>query len=231
LRKLATISKSACPPWQPDTRSRQTGANDLPTSSAHASYTTPRDTIRSAELTVLFSDVRDFTSIAEQMPAAALAELINDYLSIMTDIIRQYRGTLDKYIGDAVVAFWGAPLADPLHARNAVAAALAMQAVLPELNRRLAGHGWPALHIGIGINTGSMVVGDLGSRHRRAYTVLGDAVNLASRLQGLSAQYAAGVIIGESTRLAIADWPCRLLDRVVVRGRSASVSIYEPLDG
>jgi adenylate cyclase len=184
---------------------------------------------RSAELTVLFADVRGFTTLAEQMPPDELAHLMNDYLSAMTDVIRQHRGTLDKYIGDAIVAFWGAPLADPEHARHAVAAGLAMQVALAGVNQRFAARGWPALRIGIGINTGTMVVGDMGSRHRRAYTVLGDAVNLASRLQGLSAQYGAGVIIGQATRQAIGDWRCRQLDYLAVRGRTAPLAIYEPL--
>jgi len=184
---------------------------------------------RSAELTVLFADIRGFTTIAEQMPADELATMMNDYLSAMTDVIRAHRGTLDKYVGDAIVAFWGAPVADPLHARHAVAAGLAMQAALPALNRLLAVRGWPPLRIGIGINSGVMVVGDMGSRHRRAYTVLGDAVNLAARLQGLSAHYEAGVIVGEATRQQLGDWPCRELDRVAVRGRAARVTIHEPL--
>lgn len=184
---------------------------------------------RSAELTVLFADVRGFTTLAETLPPDELAQLMNDYLSAMTDVIRAYRGTLDKYVGDAIVAFWGAPLADPQHARHAVEAALAMQAALSGVNRHFASRGWPALQVGIGINTGTMVVGDMGSRHRRAYTVLGDAVNLASRIQGLSAQYAAGVIIGEATRQALGDWRCRRLGHAAVRGRSAPVAIYEPL--
>ncbi|HRE87137.1 MAG TPA: adenylate/guanylate cyclase domain-containing protein [Accumulibacter sp.] len=186
---------------------------------------------RSAELSVLFADVRGFTTLAETLPPGELAQLMNDYLSAMTDVIRAHRGTLDKYIGDAVVAFWGAPVADAQHAQHAVAAGLAMQAALPLVNREFAARGWPALRIGIGINSGSMVVGDMGSRHRRAYTVLGDAVNLASRLQALSGDYGAGVIIGEATRRALGDWPCRELDRVTVRGRTAPVAIHEPLAG
>lgn len=184
---------------------------------------------RSAELTVLFADVRGFTTLAESMPPDDLARLMNDYLSEMTDIIRSHRGTLDKYIGDAIVAFWGAPLDDAQHARHAVEAGLAMQHALRTVNRRFVARGWPALRIGIGINSGAMVVGDMGSRHRRSYTVLGDAVNLASRIQSLSDQYQAGVIIGEATFQAIGDWHCRPLGLVAVRGRTAPVVLYEAL--
>ncbi len=184
---------------------------------------------RSAELTVLFADVRSFTTLAESMPPDDLARLMNDYLSEMTDIIRSHRGTLDKYIGDAIVAFWGAPLEDAEHARHAVEAGLAMQRALREVNRRFVARGWPALRIGIGINSGAMVVGDMGSRHRRSYTVLGDAVNLASRIQSLSDRYGAGVIIGEATFRALGDWRCRPLGLVAVRGRTAPVALYEAL--
>lgn len=184
---------------------------------------------RSSEMTVLFADVRGFTTLAEGMPPDELARLMNDYFSVMTDIIRAHRSTLDKYVGDALVAFWGAPLADAQHARHAVEAGLAMQAALIGVNQRFASRAWPSLRVGIGINTGTMVVGDMGSRHRRSYTVLGDAVNLASRLEGLSAQYGAGVIIGEATYQALGEWRCRQLDRVTVRGRTTPVAIYEPL--
>jgi adenylate cyclase len=185
---------------------------------------------RRAELTVLFSDIRGFTSLSEGLPPDRLAALINEYLGTMTGIVRQRRGTLDKYIGDAIMAFWGAPLADPDHARNAVLCALDMQAALPDLNRRLAAKGWPPLQIGIGINTGPMTVGDMGSSVRKAYTVLGDAVNLGSRLEGLTKHYGVGIIVGEETReLAKLGLVFRELDRVRVRGKEAPVAIYEPL--
>jgi adenylate cyclase len=185
---------------------------------------------RRAELTVLFSDIRGFTSLSERMPPDRLAALINEYLGTMTDIVRQRRGTLDKYIGDAIMAFWGAPMADPDHARNAVLCALDMQAALPELNQRLAAKGWPPLQIGIGVNTGPMTVGDMGSAVRKAYTVLGDAVNLGSRLEGLTKHYGVGIIVGEDTReLAKLGLVFRELDRVRVRGKEAPVAIYEPL--
>jgi len=185
---------------------------------------------RSAELTVLFADVRGFTTFSEQLTPPDLAALMNRYLSVMTDIVREHRGTLDKYIGDALMAFWGAPLDDAEHAQHAVQAALAMQAALPALNTEFAARGWPLIRITIGINTGTMVVGDMGSRHRRAYTVLGDAVNVAARLQELSGKLESPVVIGETTReQLLPGWPCREIDRVTVRGRATAMTIFQPL--
>ena len=191
---------------------------------------------RTAELTVLFADVRDFTRLAEQLPAADLAAWLNAYLGSMTTVVRDQLGTLDKYIGDALMAFWGAPIATPDHARQAVLAALAMQEALPALNADFAARGWPPVRIGIGLNTGPMVVGDLGSPLRKAYTVVGDAVNLAARLEGLAPRYGVGVVVGEATQAAVASLPgsaeClgwRELDRVRVKGREQALTIYEPL--
>ena len=184
---------------------------------------------RAAELTILFSDVRGFTTFSEKLAPTELAELMNRYLSVMTDIVRQHRGTLDKYIGDAVMAFWGAPLPDPAHAEHAVRAALAMQAALPALNAEFAARGWPPIRVTIGVNTGSVVVGDMGSVHRRAYTVMGDSVNVASRLQELSGKLESPVVIGEATRAALPPgWTCRELDRVQIRGRAAPMTVYAP---
>ncbi len=143
---------------------------------------------RRAELTVLFSDVRGFTTISEGLQPEQLAQLMNEYLGAMTEVIRRERGTLDKYIGDAIMAFWGAPVADPEHARRAVVAALEMQRRLTEVNRGLTAKGWPELKIGIGVNTGPMIVGDMGSPVRKAYTVMGDTVNLGARLEGITKQ-------------------------------------------
>lgn len=185
---------------------------------------------RKAELTVLFSDVRGFTTISEGLQPDQLATLMNEYLGAMTEVIRHRRGTLDKYIGDAIMAFWGAPVADPEHARHAVLTALEMQARLPELNRALAAKGWPELKIGVGVNTGSMTVGDMGSPVRQSYTVMGDAVNLGSRLEGITKQYGVGIIIGESTREKLGkEFVLRELDRVRVKGKADPVGIYEPL--
>lgn len=184
---------------------------------------------RRAELTVLFSDVRGFTTIAETLDPEDLARWMNEYLGAMTDVIRAHRGTLDKYIGDAIMAFWGAPLADVQHAGLAVQAAMKMQAALAPLNAALAQRDQPAIRIGIGINTGPMTVGDMGSDVRRAYTVMGDAVNLAARLEGLSKHYGAGIVVGEATRAHSPDIVYRELDRVRVKGKREAVAIYEPV--
>lgn len=185
---------------------------------------------RSAVLTVLFSDVRGFTTFSEKLAPPELAALMNRYFSVMTGIVRRHRGTLDKYVGDALMAFWGAPLEDPAHALNAVNAALEMQAALKPLNEEFAQRGWPPIRITIGINTGPMVVGDMGSKDRRAYTVLGDAVNVAARLQELSGKLECPVVIGEATANALPpDFRRRALDEVTLRGRSTPLAIFEPL--
>jgi len=185
---------------------------------------------RKAELTVLFSDVRGFTTISEGLAPDELATLMNEYLGAMTEVIRGHKGTLDKYIGDAIMAFWGAPVEDVLHARRAVESALEMHKALHELNKDLVARGWPELKIGVGINTGIMTVGDMGSPVRKAYTVMGDAVNLGSRLEGITKQYGVGTIAGESTRLLLKDEVVfRELDRVRVKGKEEPVGIYEPV--
>ncbi|GAB4213697.1 MAG: adenylate/guanylate cyclase domain-containing protein [Rhodoferax sp.] len=184
---------------------------------------------RSAELTVLFSDIRGFTTVSERMPAPELAAMMNAYLGAMTAVIQRHHGTLDKYIGDAIMAFWGAPIARPDHARQAVLAALAMQERLRQLNQEFSARGWPALKIGVGINTGSMVVGDMGSPIRKAYTVMGDAVNLASRLEGISKVYGAAVVLGEATVTQAGDVCVRELDRIRVKGKTLPVTLFEPL--
>ncbi|HQW19610.1 MAG TPA: adenylate/guanylate cyclase domain-containing protein [Rhodocyclaceae bacterium] len=185
---------------------------------------------RKADLTVLFSDIRGFTTISEGLEPAQLANLMNEYLGAMTAIVRNHRGTLDKYIGDAIMAFWGAPVEDVEHVKNAVLTAIEMQKTLPELNKNLAAKGWPELKIGIGVNTGGMTVGDMGSPVRQSYTVMGDAVNLGSRLEGLTKQYGVGIIVGEITRERLKkDFVFRELDRVRVKGKSEPIAIYEPI--
>jgi adenylate cyclase len=185
---------------------------------------------RAQVLTVLFSDVRGFTTISESLTPEDLSIYINEYLTNMSLVIRErHRGTLDKYIGDAIMAFWGAPVADAQHARNAVLAALGMQSDAKTLNEKFKARGWPTFKIGVGVNSGVMRVGDMGSKIRRAYTVMGDAVNIASRLEGITKQYGADIIIGDGTRRLIAGFVLRELDRVRVKGKDEPVTIYEPL--
>jgi adenylate cyclase len=183
----------------------------------------------SRELTVLFVDVRGFTTISEGMTPKALREFINIYLTAMSEDIRGNRGTLDKYIGDAVMAFWGAPVELPDHAARAVATALKMLETAQRLNDEFIARGWPALKIGIGLNSGQMHVGDMGSRIRRAYTVMGDAVNLSSRLEGITKVYGVGLVVGEATKLAAPAFFYRELDCVRVKGKNAPVPIFEPI--
>lgn len=182
------------------------------------------------ELSVMFADVRGFTSVSESLSPQELADWINEYLTAMSQVIRQgYRGTLDKYIGDAVMAFWGAPLEDAAHAQQAVSAALAMQREAKRLSAAFAARGWPALAIGVGVNSGLMRVGDMGSQVRRAYTVMGDAVNLGSRLEGLTRVYGVDILIGPDTRAQLSGWVCREVDLVRVKGKNRPVHIFEPL--
>ncbi|MES2259002.1 MAG: adenylate/guanylate cyclase domain-containing protein [Pseudomonadota bacterium] len=184
----------------------------------------------SRELTVMFVDVRGFTTISEGLTPKALREYINLYLTAMsTDIRDSHRGTLDKYIGDAVMAFWGAPVAFDDHASRAVATSLLMQASAHRLNDDFIKRGWPELKIGIGVNSGLMHVGDMGSAIRRAYTVMGDAVNLGSRLEGITKVYGVGIAVGESTRAAAPEFAYRELDLVRVKGKNEPVAIFEPL--
>ncbi len=183
----------------------------------------------SREMTVLFSDVRGFTTISEGLNPKELSRLMNDYMTPMTHIIHHQRGTIDKYIGDAIMAFWGAPVRDPDHARHAVLAALEMQATLDVLRPQFIARGWPEIRIGVGVNSGVMSVGNMGSEFRMAYTVMGDAVNLGSRLEGITKQYGVGIIVGESTREKVPEVLFRELDRVRVKGKDEPVVIYEPL--
>jgi len=184
---------------------------------------------KNAELTVLFSDVRGFTTISEGLPPRELTQLMNEYLGAMTQVVRRQRGTLDKYIGDAIMAFWGAPVADAEHARHAVLTALEMQRELRKLDVPFNARGWPPLYIGVGINSGTMTVGDMGSPVRKSYTVMGDAVNLASRLEGMTKQYGVGIVVGEATKALVKDIAYRELDRVRVKGKDEPVAIFEPL--
>jgi len=183
----------------------------------------------SRDLTVLFSDVRGFTTLSEGLDPKELAELMNLFLTPMTHVIHDHRGTIDKYMGDAIMAFWGAPLEDAEHAQHALEAAMEMLGKLEAVNSEFRARGWPEVRIGAGLNTGPMNVGNMGSEFRMAYTVLGDAVNLGSRLEGLTKNYGVSIIVSETTRDAVSGFAFRELDKVRVKGKDEPVSIYEPL--
>jgi adenylate cyclase len=183
----------------------------------------------SREMTVLFSDIRSFTTISESLEPRELSQLMNEYLTPMTQIIHSARGTIDKYMGDAIMAFWGAPLEDTQHALHALEAALQMQDDMQRLNQDFASRGWPEIRIGIGLNTGVMRVGNMGSEFRRAYTVMGDAVNLGSRIEGLTKKYGIGIAVGADTVAAVPAHAFLELDLVRVKGKDQPVSIFEPL--
>lgn len=183
----------------------------------------------SREMTVLFSDVRGFTTISEGLAPQELTVLMNAFLSPMTHVIHDHRGTIDKYMGDAIMAFWGAPLHDPDHARHAVQAALGMVRKMEELRDDFIARGWKPIKVGIGLNTGIMNVGNMGSDFRMAYTVLGDAVNLGSRVESLTKQYGVNMMVTEYTQAAVPGLVSREIDLVRVKGKDTPVRLYEPL--
>ncbi|HEX9392356.1 MAG TPA: CHASE2 domain-containing protein [Usitatibacteraceae bacterium] len=191
-----------------------------------ANYSTQGE---SRDMTVLFSDVRNFTSISEGLTATELTAMMNAYLTEMTQTIQAQRGTIDKYIGDAIMAFWGAPLKDEKHAEHALLSALAMQKRIREIGPDFIKRGWPRLEIGVGLNCGVMNVGDMGSTFRRAYTVMGDHVNLASRLESLTKEYGVGILVSENIVNTVQNVVYRELDRVRVKGKLEPISIYEPV--
>jgi adenylate cyclase len=181
------------------------------------------------EATILFCDLRDFTAFSETLPPRDLLNRLNDYLTRMTAVIEAEGGIIDKYIGDAIMAIYGAPLAHGDDPARAVRAALGMQQALHELNSELTGAGLPAFDFGIGINTARVVAGNMGSATRLNYTVIGDGVNLAARIEGLTKEYGEPVIVSEGTRAAVVDIAFMELDQVQVKGRQESVRIYAPL--
>ena len=182
------------------------------------------------EMTVLFADIRGFTTLSESLSAAELKNLLNRYFTPMTRIIFQTGGTIDKYVGDMIMAFWGAPLADEKHASHAIEAAMLMLAETAQLREQFLADGLPRIAIGIGINTGNMNIGDMGSEFRRSYTVLGDAVNLGSRFEGTTKYYGVDLVVGQTTRIqAEADYIFRELDLVRVKGKTEAIHVYEPI--
>ncbi|QEN07567.1 CHASE2 domain-containing protein [Oceanispirochaeta crateris] len=179
------------------------------------------------DTTIFFSDIRSFTTLSETMSPQELVQLLNEYLTAMTDCVMEYRGTLDKYIGDAIMCFWGAPIPQEDHALLSCKCSLKQLEILNELNSK-----WPPekqIHIGIGLNSGVSTVGNMGSEGRMNYTVMGDNVNLASRLEGINKQYYTSIVISESTYNQVKDRGaiCRELDDIRVKGKKKPVRIYE----
>ncbi|WP_209347067.1 adenylate/guanylate cyclase domain-containing protein [Pontixanthobacter sp. CEM42] len=188
------------------------------------------------DLTILFADIRGFTTISELMKddPEGLVALINRVLNPLSDIVIEHRGTIDKYMGDCIMAFWNAPLDDPDHAKNALAAGQAMMKAMPAINQAIAAHlpdDAPEIKIGIGINSGSCVVGNMGSDQRFDYSVLGDAVNTASRLEGACKDYQVPIVIGQATvQAAGCVDELKQLDTLAVRGKTEAISIYTVKD-
>jgi adenylate cyclase len=181
------------------------------------------------ELTVMFSDIRGFTTYSEKHSPHEVVGILNEYLTQMTYLVFQTEGTLDKYIGDAIMAFWGAPAPQRDHAFRACSTALGMVDLLRGiLHKKWELEGREKLRIGIGLNTGRMVVGFVGSEHLKNYTLIGDAVNLGSRLEGATKQYRVEIVIGEATRESVKeDMLCRELDLIRVKGKQEPIRIYE----
>jgi adenylate cyclase len=179
-------------------------------------------------MTVLFTDIRGFTAVSEQGQPEAIVAQLNQYFSAMVPIVFAHKGTVDKFVGDMIMALYGAPLDDPEHADHAVQTALAMTEELARLNTEWAANGRPALDIGVGINTGDMVAGNLGSESIMSYTVIGDNVNLGARLESLTRNLQTRVIISDATRQALkGSYDVRDLGDVIVKGKSRPVKIFE----
>lgn len=183
------------------------------------------------DITCLFSDVRDFTKISEGLTATELAHSLNYYMGAMTDIVFETKGTLDKYIGDAIVAIWGAPLPIGNHAQFAVEAAIKMMNVLPGINEEFKKLGRPVFNVGIGLNTGECSVGNMGSSRIFSYTALGDNMNLGARLESLCKHYGAQILISDMTleRLDLTNIKTRPIDKVIVKGKTTAVGVHEVL--
>ena len=179
-------------------------------------------------MTVLFSDMRGFTALTEKGRPEDIVSQLNDYFTRMVKVLFEHRGTLDKFVGDMVMALFGAPLDDEDHAEHAVQTALAMVRALDVLNAEWEAFGLPRLDIGIGINTGEMVAGNIGSDTIMSYTVIGDAVNLGARLESLNKEYGTRIIISESTRARLkGQYDIRPLGSVTVKGKTQPVAIFE----
>jgi adenylate cyclase len=181
-------------------------------------------------MSVLFADIRNFTTLSEQFSPEQLSEFLNEYLSGATSIIFDNNGTIDKYVGDMIMAIWNAPLEDLNHAENAVISALKLGELTHELTAIFKDKNWPPIQLGIGISTGDMIVGDMGSTYRKAYTVLGDSVNLGARIESLTKYYNVDVLISNNTHNEVCNKiVCRKIDKIRVKGKETAVDIYQPL--
>ena len=201
----------------------------LPTTLVRELYTNRQKVDMQADyrtMTVLFCDIRGFTGIAERLKPAQLQALLNQVLGRLTECVGDARGTLDKYMGDSVMAFWGAPVAVNDHAQLAVQCAQAMVEAMGPLNKKLIQQGLPPVHVGVGIATGEMFVGDMGSTRRRTYTVIGDAVNVAARLESMSQSLGCTIVANQATAIAVPDVPWKQLDTVAVRGRQQRQAVF-----
>jgi len=189
------------------------------------------------DLTIMFCDIRDFTTISERMEATALTALLNDFLTPMTEVVLAHNGTIDKYIGDSIMAFWNAPLDEPDHARLACRATLEMRRQLSILNAHLAKRAAETaqehrpIMIGIGLNSGPAMVGNLGARQRLNYSVIGDNVNLASRIEGVSKGFGLDILIGEQTRAAAPDMAAIPIGDIFVKGKTVPARLYALIGG
>jgi adenylate cyclase len=181
------------------------------------------------DVTMLFTDIAGFTTLTEQLGAEQVTSILNLHFSRVTAIIKRHRGTVNRFIGDAVMAMWGAPLDDPEQARHACEAACEMQQDMERLREELAARGLPAIWMRVGIHSCSAIVGNLGSAERFDYTAIGDGVNLAARLEGVNKLYGTGIVVsGDTVQRMQGALPVRLLDRVIVKGKSEAVEIFTP---
>lgn len=180
------------------------------------------------QLTIMFTDIADFTNISEKLAADDLSKNMSEYLDVVAAVIRSKAGTLDKFIGDAVMAFWGAPRECPEHALMACEAALECKTALDALNEKLAAKGFPQFYTRFGINTGEAIVGNMGTDNRMSFTAIGDSVNLASRVEALNKNYATEILVCESTYNLVADkFLFRKIDQTVVKGKSVPLKIFQ----